>query len=206
MIHPHTVLRHVNDAIGDGIFASADIPKGTLVYVKDPLEIDLSREEFEALDGPVRELADKYSYIEERGHRILSWDTAKYVNHSCQPNTISAGYGFEIAIRDIRKGEEVTDEYGLFNLESTIVCHCGSPSCRGMISGSDIDHYHVLWDQWVISALRAIPSVEQPLWTYLDRGTRRSLNQFLSKGSGYRSVLELKYRPRPRAAVGSGSV
>lgn len=201
MVHPHTELRHVSDAIGDGVFATELIPKGTLVYVKDPLEIDLSIGAFESLSNPVQKIADKYSYIDERGHRILSWDIAKYVNHSCEPNTVSSGYGFEIAIRDIEAGEQITDEYGLFNLEWSIECHCGSASCRGVIRGGDIDEYYPRWDEWVIDALKQFSSVEQPLRTYLAESKARALEKYLRTGKGYRSVYELKYRvPRPAAA------
>lgn len=203
MIHPKTELRHVSDAIGDGVFATDRIPKGTLVYVKDPLEIDLSAMEFDALPASIREIADKYSYIDERGHRILSWDTAKYVNHSCEPNTISSGYGFEIALRDIEAGEQITDEYGLFNLEWSIKCRCGSESCRGVIRGDDVDAYYAKWDDWVIDALRSLCSVEQPLWPFLDEAKAKAVTNYLDTGSGYRSVYELKYRVPRSAAVNS---
>jgi hypothetical protein len=39
MIHPHTCIRYVNPQIGYGVFATAFIPKGTIVYVKDDLEL-----------------------------------------------------------------------------------------------------------------------------------------------------------------------
>lgn len=201
MIHPHTTLRHVSKAIGDGVFATCFIPKGTLVYVQDPLEIDISPAAFRALAEPIKALADKYSYIDERGHRILSWDIAKYVNHSCEPNSISTGYGFEIAIRDIGPGEQITDEYGLFNLEWSIDCHCGSPSCRGAIHGSDVDELYPRWDEWVIDALQHFNQVEQPLRPYLPEAKARALMRYLTTGKGYRSVYELKYRGRRSAAA-----
>lgn len=203
MIHPHTELRHVNSAIGDGVFATKPIPKGTLVYVKDPLEIDLSDAEFRALPNAIRQIADKYSYIDERGHRILSWDIAKYVNHSCEPNTISSGYGFEVAIRNIEPGEEITDEYGLFNLEWSIECHCGSESCRGVIRGDDIDELYPKWDEWVIESLRRYNDVEQPLRQYLADSKAKALDKYLKTGKGYRSVYDLKYAVHRSAAVNS---
>lgn len=201
MVHPRTELRHVSDAIGDGVFATRPIPKGTLVYVKDPLEIDLSSAAFNALAEPYREVADKYSYIDERGHRILSWDIAKFVNHSCEPNSISSGYGFEIAIRDIAEGEQITDEYGLFNLEWSIACHCGSATCRGEIRGGDIDELYPRWDEWVIDALKHFRSVDQPLAQYMEEAKAKALDKYLRSGKGYRSVYELKHRVRRSAAA-----
>ena len=203
MVHPHTELRHVNNAIGDGVFATKPIPKGTLVYVKDPLEIDLSDAAFRALPHAIRQIADKYSYIDERGHRILSWDIAKFVNHSCEPNTISSGYGFEIAIRDIDAGEEITDEYGLFNLEWSIECHCGSGTCRGAIRGDDIDELYPKWDEWVIESLRSFNDVDQPLRPYLAESKAKALDKYLKTGKGYRSVYDLKHAVHRSAAVNS---
>lgn len=199
MIHPDTAVNHVSNTIGDGVFATAFIPKGTLVYVKDPLEIELTPTQFNALADPIRDMADKYSYIDERGHRILSWDTAKYVNHSCEPNTISSGYGFEIALRDIRLGEQITDEYGLFNLEWRINCHCGSENCRGVIRGGDIDEYADVWDQWVLDALQHVRDVEQPLWPFLEHKKAAALNRFLDTGKSYRSVRSLRRGVRKAA-------
>ena len=43
MIHPKTELRFVNDDIGYGVFATEFIPKGTILYVKDELEIKVSK-------------------------------------------------------------------------------------------------------------------------------------------------------------------
>ena len=122
MIHPDTELRKVNDTIGYGVFAKCDIPKGTIVYVKDPLEIEVEPERFEELDPTYQSIVNWFSYIDERGVRIISWDIAKYVNHSCDANSISTGYGFEIATRDIAAGEEITDEYGIFNLPAPLDC------------------------------------------------------------------------------------
>jgi hypothetical protein len=60
------------------------------------------------------------------------------INHSCEPNT-----GFHIqgtaadlfAIRDIAAGEEILFDYSttLDEEDFTMVCACGTPSCRGVI-------------------------------------------------------------------------
>ncbi len=192
MIHPGTTLKGVSDTIGVGIFATSFIPKGTLVYVQDALEIELSPSEFEVLDEPLKSMAEKYSFIDPRGYRILSWDTAKYVNHSCDPNTMSAGYGFEIALRDIKPGEEITDEYGLFNLQYDIECLCGSRECRRVIRSTDIDKYYRAWDERIRDALHFVRRVEQPLLDLMDPDRRKALDEYLETGSGFRSVRALK--------------
>src|SRR5210317_1564125 len=126
MIHPDTELRKVDETIGYGVFATRPIPKGTILYVKDSLEIEVAPEQFEGMDSQYQMIVNWFSYIDEHGYRVISWDIAKYVNHHCESNSISTGYGFEIATRDIDAEEEITDEYGIFNIPEPLRCHCGS--------------------------------------------------------------------------------
>ena len=193
MIHPHTELRHVSPEIGVGVFATAAIPKGTLVYVKDALDIELTADQLAHLEPVSRNLAEKYAYIDERGIRIVSWDHAKYVNHRCECNTISTGYGFEIALQDIASGEEITDDYGLFNISTPFAVSCGCASCRKVVQASDIDRYADVWDDQVRDALQLVRSVPQPLWELVDPETLAALNGFLNGQQPYRSVRTLKW-------------
>lgn len=193
MIHPHTALRYINDEIGYGVFATHFLPKGTIVYVKDELEVDVAPDHYENLPLPFRQTVDKYSYIDERGHRIVSWDFAKYVNHCCNCNTMSTGYGFEIAIRDIQPGEEITDEYGMFNMEAEMVVHCKFENCRGRIKANDIDQYFQDWDEKVFAALQDVDRVEQLLWPVLPPDMQSELDHFIRDRDSYRSVRHLKW-------------
>lgn len=193
MIHPDTELRFVNSEIGYGIFATSFIAKGTIVYVKDDLEIEVSESKFNAMDQRHKDIVEKYSYTDERGVRILSWDHAKYINHSCDCNTMSTGYGFEIAIRDIAQGEEITDEYGLFNITEPVAINCQCTDCRKMLLPTDIDRYYRSWDILVQEAVEYIYHVEQPLWDVMDAQTKSEIIQYLASQSDYRSVLNLKY-------------
>ncbi|CCH50226.1 SET domain-containing protein [Pseudodesulfovibrio piezophilus] len=174
MIHPKTEVRFVNASIGYGVFATADIPRGTIVYVKDQLEIELSEKDFNELDDDHKTIADKFSYIDEKGIRILSWDHAKFVNHKCDCNTISTGYGFEIALRDIHEGEEICDDYGLFNLEEIIPLECNCPNCRKALRPDDLERYHEVWDVKIISALNKVTAVHQPLMKYMEGETKKN--------------------------------
>lgn len=193
MIHPHTCIRHINDEMGYGIFATRFLPKGTITYVKDALEVEVTQEAYQNLPPIFRQTVDKYSYIDENGTRIVSWDMAKYVNHCCNCNTMSTGYGFEIAIRDIYPGEEITDEYGLFNMGEDMFVHCQSEACRGLVQAIDIDRYFEKWDRDLIAALENLDLVEQPLVPLLQEDTLRSLEDFKRDPSNYRSVRSLKW-------------
>ena len=192
MIHPHTELRRIDPVMGYGVFATALIPKGTLVFVKDPFDIEVTPEQFDTMDDLLKIQTERYSYIDERGIRIVSWDMAKYVNHRCDCNTISTGYGFEIALRDIQAGEEVSDEYGLFNMTEPMTLTCACPNCRGQLKPDDIDTYYLEWDRKIQDALIQTTVVAQPLWSLLDADTMEQLTGYLEHNLPYKSVVSLK--------------
>jgi hypothetical protein len=192
MIHPDTELRKVNDMIGYGVFARRPIPKGTILYVKDLLEIEVRPEQFAAMDPQYQAVVNWFSYIDEYGCRIVSWDIAKYVNHHCDSNSISTGYGFEIATRDIAADEEITDEYGIFNLPEPLQCSCSSVNCRGTIANDDWDIYGHIWDKRAKDALKCYARIPQPLMKYIDIKGYGDLMQYHHNRRNYRSLLRLR--------------
>ncbi|MFA5784020.1 MAG: SET domain-containing protein-lysine N-methyltransferase [Phycisphaerae bacterium] len=201
MIHPQTCVKYVNGQIGYGVYATAFIPKGSIVYVRDMMDCEISPRDFAAMDECYRQMAEKYSFIDEKGYRVVSWDAAKFVNHRCDFNTISAGFGFEVAVHDIQSGEEITDEYGLFNLDHDMFCCCGSRNCRKVVRGDDVARYHRKWDKIVKEALKYATRVDQPLWEYMDAVTKKSFTDYLEGTGPYVSVLSLKAVIRPQDIV-----
>jgi hypothetical protein len=192
MIHPDTEIRQVSHEIGCGVFAKKNIPKGTIIYIRDPLEITLNTQQVAALDADYREAIARYCYVDKHGNWILSWDHSKYVNHRCDCNALCTAYGFEIAVRDIQEGEEITDEYGLFNIAEEIAIDCGCVNCRTKLRPSDIDEYYPAWDARIFSAFQHIRTVQQPLWMFMDTETRNATQRCIQGDEAYRSVLELK--------------
>lgn len=190
MIHPATELRFISPSIGFGVFATASIPQGTIVYVQDALEIVLPADHPLLTADIYQPILDKYSTVEKDGSRILSWDIARYVNHSCQSNALSTGYGFEVAVRDIQPGEEITDDYGQFNLPYDMPCACGHPNCRSSIRPSDFTALVQQWDAQLNAALTKLHVVDQPLWRYLDKETQTAVANDLATGN-FRSVQTL---------------
>ncbi len=164
VIHPASELRYVNPSIGYGVFATRFIPKGTITWVCDELDQVVSAGREARLLPMMRAALDKYSYLNGRGERILLWDHARFVNHSCHPTSLAPGFDLEIAIRDIQEGQEITDDYGSLNLEREFVCACGSEQCRGVIRPGDFDRHGAGWDSLVADAFPLISHVEQPLW------------------------------------------
>jgi len=194
MIHPNTELKFIDDAIGYGVFATADLPEGSIVYVKDSLELSISPTDYLTHSPEMQAVIDKYSYKDEKGNRIVSWDFAKYVNHCCNFNTISTGYGFEIAIRDIYEGEQITDEYSIFNLDFPMNVDCGDPGCRKVINPDDFDKYYPEWDNRIKKSLMKLFSVEQPLINFLDPETRSALDNYYIDNKCYMSVYSLRIK------------
>lgn len=191
MIHPDTELRFVNPQVGYGVFATAFIPKGTIVYVMDNLEIKIPADSPLRQDALYQNIIKRYAFIEPDGNSILSWDIAKHVNHCCHYNTISTGYGFEIAVRDIAAGEELTDDYGLFNLENELNLVCHHPDCRQKVARTDFERCTVHWDEDIKQALRHLRHVAQPLLLYVDPTTSQELRDYLDTGQRYKSVSVL---------------
>ncbi|HET7729474.1 MAG TPA: SET domain-containing protein-lysine N-methyltransferase [Usitatibacter sp.] len=60
----------------------------------------------------------------------------RFINHSCAPNTFfrcTPERAEVYALRDIRRGEELTVDYGETQHEGKLPCRCGAPRCRGFI-------------------------------------------------------------------------
>ena len=196
MMHPNTQVQSVALHRGHlGVFATADIPRGTFVYVKDDLDIEIGQEQYARLDSLRRQHVDTFSYTEATGARVVSWDLAKYVNHSCHPNSMSTGWGPEVAVEDIPAGAEITDEYGLLNIEDAMPCCCGSGVCRGQVQPDDNRRLVSFWDELVQAALCFSRTVEQPLWNLIPTVEQRELEAYLAGRAQYRSVSELTHVP-----------
>ncbi len=168
MLHPSTELRFINESIGYGVVATALIPRGTITWAKDDLDQDFSAAEIRSMASPYRQLLEKYTYVDREGLHVLCWDAARFLNHSCDPTSRSPGYDFEIAVRDIRPGEELTDDYGSLNVSPGFeLCGCGAPCCRRTIDPGDLLRHGEEWDVALREVVALIPRLDQPLWFFV---------------------------------------
>jgi hypothetical protein len=174
MIHPDTELRLASEQIGFGVFATRPIPKGTIVWVLDDLDHRLNPGAVRRLGRRYEALLDRYSWLNAAGERVLCWDLARWVNHSCDANLLSSGWDFDITVRDVQAGEEITNDYGALNLEQSFACHCAAPECRGTIHPADFERLAASWDQRVREALAEVTRVPQALWTFVPNKRRVS--------------------------------
>src|SRR6185369_12928155 len=119
---------------GTGGFARIDIRSGDLVieYVGEKINKQQSLERCERHNQYIFELDDEYDLDGN-----VSWNPARFLNHSCAPNCeaeLDEGKVWIVALRDIRAGEEMSFNYG-YNLEEyrEHPCRCGAAKCVGYI-------------------------------------------------------------------------
>jgi SET domain-containing protein len=128
-----------------GVFAKTYIPKGTRVieYTGDKItKAESDRRADAAIEAHKKNGNNGKVYIFELNKRYdldgsVSWNTARFINHSCDPNCETLNDRGKIwitAIRDIRKGEELSYDY-CYDLEDyqDHPCSCGSKNCMGYI-------------------------------------------------------------------------
>jgi len=125
-----------------GLFAQGDINKGEkVIEYKGKKFTHKQVEENDRFDN------SKAIYLFTLNERyVLDGDTktntAKYINHSCDPNCevdIINGKIWIIAIKDIKKGDELSYDYG-FGYDADFrqfPCKCGSKNCCGYIVRDD---------------------------------------------------------------------
>jgi len=132
-----------------GVFAKRDIPKDTYIieYIGRKMtkeQSDIRYEEMCELVEKGEEDATVYIFELDDDYDIdgrVPWNTAQWINHSCNPNCETDNTNGHIwikSIRDIKKGEELSYNYG-YNLEDyeDHPCHCGSDNCVGYIVDED---------------------------------------------------------------------
>lgn len=193
MLHPDTELVKVSDAIGYGVVATKPLPRGTITWALDPLDQVLDPGRVEALGERYMPIMEKYTYVDGAGRRILCWDFARFMNHSCAPVSLSPGLPFELAVRDIGVGEEITSDYGALNLERPFRCQCGSAECRGLVRPEDFEQWSAHWDARIRAAFARIRDVPQPLAAWID--DHAALDRCVADPASIPSILLHRWQP-----------
>ena len=107
---------------GIGLFAYQDIPLGTVTWRFEPgFDQLLTADQIAALPEPARCEMANHTYVNaSTGEHVLCLDNARFMNHADDPNTkgihaANAIDGYDVATRDIKKGEELTCDYRQFD-------------------------------------------------------------------------------------------
>lgn len=187
MIHPDTELRFINSIVGYGVVAKKFIPKGTITWVQDDLDQVFSPEALKKINPLMHEYLETYCFMNGKGEKVLCWDIAKYVNHSFNPSCMSTAYDFEIAIRDIYPGEQLTDDYGYLNVSEPFEAEDEGTE-RKIVYPDDILTYHEAWDQAILDNLENIKSVPQPLKKFIPQRNWQEFNEVVEGQAKLKSI------------------
>ena len=104
----------------------------------------------EELDLTMQNLTQQVLQIEDQFYLLsLALEPSDCFNHSCEPNVGMTGQIGLIAMRDIQPGEEVCLDYAMCDGSpyDEFECHCGSPNCRGRVTGEDWKRPE-LWERY----------------------------------------------------------
>jgi hypothetical protein len=132
------VEKRLSPIDGRGLFAKEAIERDEIVVVKGGYVLTRTQR-----DRIGRELGPSEIQITEElfigpATRREREGGMMHLNHSCEPNLGLKGQVVYVALRDIAAGEELTFDYAMNDDEPwEMRCRCGSPSCRGTITGRD---------------------------------------------------------------------
>lgn len=162
MIHPKTELKFISNEIGYGVVATDFIPAGTITWVLDKLDREFSPTDFQSMELVYQNILDTYTFRNNNGNFVLCWDNGRYVNHSFNSNCLTTAYDFEIAVRDIHPGEQLTDDYGYLNIPHPFR-GIDEGTRRKIVYPNDLVKYYKIWDRKIQKVLGKINLNEQPL-------------------------------------------
>ena len=119
---------------GQGLFAAQDIQKGIRIiqYIGEKIDKEESPRRLSAGNAYIFAFNDRWDI-----DGMVMRNTARYINHSCEPNCEAQKTSraiWIVALRDIRAGEELTYNYG-FEIDDKTPqpCRCGATNCCGYI-------------------------------------------------------------------------
>ncbi len=118
---------------GRGLFAGCPIPARAKIGEFEGEVISIPEARRRATGRRV------VAIVELAGKAIDATDTGRgfrFINHSCAPNSftrLTTDRAEFYALRNIRKGEELTVDYGESHHNGTLRCRCGAADCQGWI-------------------------------------------------------------------------
>ncbi len=152
-----------------GIFAKQFIHRGTIDSFICKKCGHYSKEELAKLPKKEYDFVIEHEIIDKSGQYTYFCDKRMlYDNHSCNANVLSSGKGFGIAIKDIKKGEEVTSDYRADGGDEVYFvggCKCGEKNCMGKtkFTPPPSKKLQKFWNGKINPAMKLIPYVKQPL-------------------------------------------
>ncbi|MGD9775100.1 SET domain-containing protein [Diaphorobacter sp.] len=130
---------------GKGVFALQDIAEGEVIIEYTGEVISWQEAQDRHPHDPAQPNHTFYFHVDE--DRVIDakfgGNSARWINHSCDPNCFADEQGgriFITALRNIKAGEELNYDYGLIieerytrKLKAEYPCWCGARNCRGTL-------------------------------------------------------------------------
>lgn len=201
MIHPKTELKFISNEVGYGVVATEFIPAGTITWVFDKLDREFTPEDLETLEAIYQNILDTYTFRNNKGNYVLCWDNGRYVNHSFNSNCLTTAYDFEIAIRDIHPGEQLTDDYGYLNIPRPFR-GIDEGTRRKIVYPDDLLRYYKVWDRKLLTVFKKITSHQQLLGELLDPKMWEEINAVVAGKKPMDSILKNYYYSEDLVSVG----
>jgi len=192
MIHPHTELKFISKEIGYGVVATQFIPAGTITWVLDKLDREFSPLDYDNFEPIYQNILNTYTYRNNKGNLVLCWDHGKYVNHSFNSNCLSTAYDFELAIRDIQVGEQLTDDYGYLNISSPFR-GVNEGTRRKIVYPDDLKKYYKVWDNKIKKVFFEITKIDQPLKPFLSLHSWHQIERIIEGSEQLESILTNRF-------------
>lgn len=203
MIHPNTELKFISKEVGYGVVATELIPAGTITWALDKLDREFTPQEFEEMEAIYQNILDTYTFRNNNGHFVLCWDNGRYVNHSFNSNCLTTAYDFELAIRDIQPGEQLTDDYGYLNIVTPFK-GIDEGTRRKTVYPNDLLKYHKVWDNKIKRVFNKITQLKQPLRDVLTPDTWNTIETIIAGEQQLESILNNYFPAQPQLAGNNG--
>jgi len=192
MIHPKTELKFINEVVGYGVVATSFIPAGTITWVLDKFDREFSPKEVEKLEPIYQNILETYTYRNNKGNFVLCWDLGRFVNHSFNSNCLTTAYDFEIAIRDIHPGEQLTDDYGYLNISEPFK-GIDEGTKRKTVYPDDLVKYYKVWDKKIEKVFGKITEHDQPLKAFINDSLWLKIEDVIKGKQPLDSILKNYY-------------
>lgn len=192
MIYPKTELKFISREIGYGVVATEFIPAGTITWVLDKLDREFTPLEFQNMEPIYQDILDYYTFRNNNGNFVLCWDNGRYVNHSFNSNCLTTAYDFEIAIRDIQPGEQLTDDYGYLNISAPFR-GIDEGTKRKVVYPNDLLKYYKVWDKKLLKVFDNVTKVDQALRSLIKPELWQEIEEVSQGKKEMRSILHNYY-------------
>lgn len=141
---------------GKGVFALKNFKKDEIIFHIDGEVVETDNPS--SLPKKIQDHCFPFDKRDNKGYKyVLPKSPWKYLNHSCNPNAGIKNNRDIVAMRPIKKGEEIVFDYAMNNIDTwKMKCSCGSKNCRKIISTFDVldDETKRKYKNYVLDCIR----------------------------------------------------